>query len=75
MEHYGVARMTIRNALRVLLDEGLVPPSMAGACMSGPGRRCAAWPRTGSPSGTVRKAWPRSAWRLRRSAPLPGWTC
>lgn len=24
MEHYGVARMTIRNALRVLLDEGLV---------------------------------------------------
>src|SRR5215831_4532804 len=24
MEHYGVARMTIRNALRVLQDEGLV---------------------------------------------------
>jgi GntR family transcriptional regulator len=24
MEHYGVARMTIRNALRVLLDQGLV---------------------------------------------------
>src|SRR5580700_7651980 len=24
MEHYGVARMTIRNALRLLLDEGLV---------------------------------------------------
>ena len=24
MEHYGVARMTIRHALRVLLDEGLV---------------------------------------------------
>jgi len=24
MEHYGVARMTIRNALRILLDEGLV---------------------------------------------------
>src|SRR5437773_2189315 len=24
MDHYGVARMTIRNALRVLLDEGLV---------------------------------------------------
>jgi GntR family transcriptional regulator len=24
MEHYGVARMTVRNALRVLLDEGLV---------------------------------------------------
>ena len=23
MEHYGVARMTIRNALRVLQDEGL----------------------------------------------------
>src|ERR1035438_4061432 len=24
MEHYGVARMTIRNALQILLDEGLV---------------------------------------------------
>jgi GntR family transcriptional regulator len=23
MEHYGVARMTVRNALRILLDEGL----------------------------------------------------
>src|ERR1700728_1146909 len=24
MDHYGVARMTIRNAMRLLLDEGLV---------------------------------------------------
>jgi GntR family transcriptional regulator len=24
MEHYGVARMTVRNALRLLLDEGLI---------------------------------------------------
>jgi GntR family transcriptional regulator len=24
MEHYGVARMTVRNALRILLDEGLI---------------------------------------------------
>ena len=24
MEHYGVARMTVRNALRILQDEGLI---------------------------------------------------
>jgi GntR family transcriptional regulator len=69
MEHYGVARMTIRNALRVLQDEGLTTAE------HGRVPRSAAWPRTGSLSGTARRARQRSTRRLPSSASLPRWTC
>ena len=71
MEHYGVARMTIRNALRVLQDEGLSRPSTAAVSTSAPGRRSGAWPRIGSPSATARKARQRSRPRPSRPVPLP----
>ena len=35
MEHYGVARMTIRNALRVLQDEGLTTAEHGRGASSG----------------------------------------
>src|ERR1700756_3146434 len=72
IEYYGVARMTIRNALRVLQDEGL---TTAGACTCGPVLRSAAWRLIGSRSGTARRVRRRSTPRPRRSVPLRRWTC
>jgi GntR family transcriptional regulator len=38
MEHYGVTRVTIRNALRVLQDEGLTVAGLQGHAFGAPGR-------------------------------------
>ena len=66
MAHYGVARMTARNAMRLLQDEGLVTAEHGKGSTSERGRRCAAWLRTGSRSGTARKARPLSSQRPTR---------
>jgi DNA-binding FadR family transcriptional regulator len=56
IDHYGVARMTIRNALQLLEAEGLLLLSTGGVCTYAESLPCAGLHRIVLPGVTARKA-------------------
>jgi DNA-binding transcriptional MocR family regulator len=56
IDHYRVARMTVRNAMQAPETEGLIGAEQGAACSCGLSRRCAGWHRIVSPGVIARKA-------------------
>ena len=74
IEHYGVARMTVRHAIQVLQGEGLVVAEHGRGVFVVPARQSGGSPLIASTAVFASRAKPRSLPRLNRRAALPRWT-
>ncbi|WHT19805.1 GntR family transcriptional regulator [Crossiella sp. CA-258035] len=63
IEHFGVARMTVRQAIQELRSEAWSSRNMARVFSRGRLRPCGGWLRIGSPGSTGSKESRRSSWR------------